>query len=157
MSTLIRFVRKVSIQPSVDFNSAVKVEYTKLLIAMYFKEKFTFLIDEFLYLFKLENLTEKCYKNYIENDLHIKFISMTLDFIYHQDRKNFELYSENKDNFKFGSWRFVCFSNYDYEFISDDGTTLKVFINNNFFDFNIQELKNMNISYQTIETDASNL
>ncbi|MFA9194320.1 hypothetical protein AAGV33_07870 [Flavobacterium sp. FBOR7N2.3] len=148
----VRFVRKIIIQPSVDFNQDTKDTLKSILNSMYFNENFDFYINDFSKYFTIENLTSKARIDFIDNDLNIKFISIVLDKSSESSNKLFKLYYENKDKFNFGNIHCIGFSK-KLDFVSDDGIDLVVLDNGNQLTYNIQSLINMNTTYQTIQEE----
>lgn len=148
--TTVRFLRQVSLSLNNDFNQTVKDAIYREIGNMYNNQIKIVSVDDFLHLFKFENLTSNAKINLLENDFKIDFKTMSLDFEYHKDTNGVQLSIKNRDSFKFmGYYRFICFSDY-FNLISEDDCTVSLKVNNTEKEFDIQQLKNKNITFEKL-------
>lgn len=145
----LRFLRDINLYAPSDFNQEVKDKMKREIGNMHNNHQTKVDIDDFLYLFKLESLTDEAYKNFIENSFGINFISLGFNSSLHSDRSPMTLSIKNRDNFKFPDYWFIAFSDV-FELIKETKTDLTVNQNNKVFTFNIQILKNARIKYKLL-------
>ncbi|GGE98278.1 hypothetical protein [Flavobacterium limi] len=148
MSTkTIRFLRNIQISPSNDFNQEVVDKIYKGVIKAYNNHS-EIEIDDFLSILTIDKLLHKTYVNCIENDLNIVFKKIGLNFLMESDRKSFNV--TNIEKFSFRRYAFIAFSE-NYECYEENDKTINILINGAKTELNIQQLRNMGITHESID------
>ncbi|WP_291148038.1 hypothetical protein [Flavobacterium sp. UBA7680] len=145
----IRFIKSINLRPTSDFNEIVTDKIYRAVGDAYNSTR-EILIDDFLGILTIQNLTRSAHKNFIENDFKIEFSSIGLNFQAEKDRKPKKINLQNRDSFKFGNYLFLIFSK-NYDLVYQDKEGVKVIINETEVKFNLQELKTMGIEIQPID------